>query len=191
MRTETETLTMEQLQDFDQVYKKYFNMVAATISKFRITDAAADDILQDTFIQAWQNLSSLRDPKAFRGWLVTIARNNCLKTIKKRKPTISIAGTDDLSSESEEAEIVLIADDIHASLHFEHSIELLRELIDHHKGEPRATVAKLFYLENKAIKEIMAELDMKQNTVLSHLRRFRLIVSKAMVELIEENDLVF
>lgn len=35
---------------------------------------AAEDLVQETFMRAWKALDSLRDPRAARGWLVTILR---------------------------------------------------------------------------------------------------------------------
>lgn len=177
------------LESFDELYRNYYPGVSATVRKFKFTNAAADDIIQDVFVQAWQNLSSLKDSRAFGSWLMTIARNRCLNEIRKTKKTVPVAATDSSSDESDGHELVLIADDDLASFHFEHSIHLLRELIKAHEGEPRATIAKLFYLEQLPVKDIATQLSIKQNTVLSHLRRFRLIVSKAMLQLVEEEGL--
>lgn len=177
------------IDSFEDLYKKYYRGVAATVAKFNFRNGAADDLIQDTFIQAWQSLSTLKDPKAFGGWLMTIARNKCLNEIRKTKKTVSIASTDSQDDDESTYDLVLIADDVMASVHFEQSIELLNELIKSHEGEPRATIAKMFYLEKKSVKEITETLNLKQNTVLSHLRRFRLIVSKAMVQLVEERGI--
>lgn len=176
--------------DFQTLYKKHYHAVRAVVSRFRFSDAAQDDLIQDIFIQAWQNLGSLKESAAFSGWLMTIARNRCLNEVRKTKKNVSIAMTDSVGDSDEGAmEIVLVADDEMASLHFEHSIILLRQLIELHEGDPRATVARMFYLEEKSVKDITIELSMNQNTVLSHLRRFRLIVSQAMVKLVEEKGI--
>ena len=188
LREVNKLMHSESLGSFDDLYKQYYRGVAATVAKFRFTNGTADDLIQDIFIQAWQSLSSLKETKAFGGWLMTIARNKCLNEIRKTKKTVSIAATDSLEDDGD-YEMVLIADDMMASVHFEQSISLLTELIKAHEGEPRATVARKFYLEHKSVKEICDDMDMKQNTVLSHLRRFRLIVSKAMVRLVEEKGI--
>lgn len=176
--------------DFQTLYKKHYHAVRSVVSRFRFADAAQDDLIQDIFIQAWQNIGSLKETAAFSGWLMTIARNRCLNELRKTKKNVSIAMTDSVGDADDgPLEVVLVADDETASLHFEHSIILLRQLIELHEGEPRATVARMFYLEEKAVKDIATALSMNQNTVLSHLRRFRLIVSQAMVKLVEEKGL--
>lgn len=178
-----------QLDEFEELYKNYYGGVSATVQKFNFCDGAADDLIQDIFLQAWQNLEHLKDPKAFGGWLMTIARNRCLNELRKQKKTIPIAMTDSLNELEEQQEVILIADDDFASLHFEQSIALLQELIEQHEGEPRATIARMFYLDHLSVKEISETTRLNQNTVLSHLRRFRLIVSKAMIRLVEEQGL--
>lgn len=176
--------------NFDDIYHKYYRGVAATVRRFRFTDGVADDLIQEVFIQTWKSLDTLKDLKALGGWIHTIARNICLNEIKRRKKTVPISTTDSpVEYESGQAEIVLVAEDDTANLQFEHSIKLLHELINSHNVEPRATIAKLFYLENMTVKEISEHQNINQNTVLSHLRRFRLVVSKAMVRLIEEKGI--
>ena len=67
---------------------------------------------------------------------------------ERLKKTVSISGTDHIEDgEGVPTDVVLVADDVMASVHFEQSIELLRELIEAHEGEPRATVARMFYLK--------------------------------------------
>lgn len=177
------------LESFEVLYKKYYGGVSSTVHKFHFHDGAADDLIQEVFLQAWQSLDSLKDRKAFGGWLMTIARNRCLNEIRKQKQTVPIAMTDALNELEDHHEVILIADDDLASMHFEHSIALLQELIESHQGEPRATIARMFYLDHMSVKDIGEALGLNQNTLLSHLRRFRLVVSKAMVRLIEEKGL--
>ncbi len=175
---------------FEKLYKTHFRAVRSIVASFRFQDATADDLIQDIFMQAWQNLDSLKEQAAFSGWLMTIARNRCLNEVRKTKQTVAVSGTDSQSDEdSTEHELILVANDDFASLHFEHSLVLLRELIEMHEGEPRASIARMFYLDEKPVKEICDALHLNQNTVLSHLRRFRLIVSQALVQLVEEKGL--
>jgi RNA polymerase sigma-70 factor (ECF subfamily) len=43
---------------------------------------AADDVLQDTFIQICRNLKWLRDPELFMPWAYRIASRACFKSLK-------------------------------------------------------------------------------------------------------------
>ena len=39
----------------------------------------AEEIMQDTFLKAYKNLSTLREPSQFAGWLYVIANRLCIK----------------------------------------------------------------------------------------------------------------
>lgn len=45
----------------------------------------AEDVVQDTFLAAFEGLSSLNEPSAFRGWILRIAVNKTRNTIRKKK----------------------------------------------------------------------------------------------------------
>ena len=45
----------------------------------------AEEITQDTFIQAYKKLGTLEDPNRFEGWLYVIANRRCINWIKRNK----------------------------------------------------------------------------------------------------------
>jgi RNA polymerase sigma factor (sigma-70 family) len=45
---------------------------------------AADDVVQETLLEAWQHLANLRDPARFDVWLNGICRNVCLRWLRSR-----------------------------------------------------------------------------------------------------------
>jgi RNA polymerase sigma-70 factor (ECF subfamily) len=171
-------------ESFESLYKAYYLKVAGIVYGYRFYDGAADDLIQDIFFQAWRYRDTLKQNSSFGAWIKVIARNRCLNEIRKQRPTVSIDAFD-----GEKDSISLEADDYSKSYHFEFSLSLLRDLVSDHKKEPQATVAKLFYLDHMSVKDIAEKLSMPDNTVLSHLRRFRLAISKAMLRLVEEHNL--
>lgn len=44
----------------------------------------AEDLVQETFLRAWQKRATLRDPSLLRAWLYKIATNACLDTLARR-----------------------------------------------------------------------------------------------------------
>ena len=56
-------------------------LVWRKIGDFYITE----ELTQDTFIQAYKNLGTLKDPRRFKGWLYVIANRRCLNWIKRNK----------------------------------------------------------------------------------------------------------
>jgi RNA polymerase sigma-70 factor (ECF subfamily) len=45
---------------------------------------ALDDLAQDVFLRAFRGLAALRQPVAFRAWLIGIARNRALEHLRER-----------------------------------------------------------------------------------------------------------
>ena len=39
---------------FEEIYKQYYSGVAATVHKFKFTNGAADDIIQDNLHSSWK-----------------------------------------------------------------------------------------------------------------------------------------
>jgi RNA polymerase sigma-70 factor (ECF subfamily) len=68
---------------FAELYQRYGRMVRGIlISSVGIGDA--DDVLQEVFMTAMQQLTALRDPLAFGGWLAAIARNKGVDHLRRR-----------------------------------------------------------------------------------------------------------
>src|ERR1051325_3015807 len=65
-------------QAFEALVLRYQKMISALT--FRLTGAAdeADDLTQETFIAAFQQLDSFRGDAKFSSWLYRIATNRCL-----------------------------------------------------------------------------------------------------------------
>jgi RNA polymerase sigma-70 factor (ECF subfamily) len=53
----------------------------------RVEPHEASDLLQDVFVTALRRLPELREPAAFGGWLVRIARNRAADHHRRRRPT--------------------------------------------------------------------------------------------------------
>jgi RNA polymerase sigma-70 factor (ECF subfamily) len=68
---------------FGMLVERYFR--AAYSSAYAVLGSAGDaeEIAQETFVQAWVKLHKLRDPGAVGGWIWRIARDTALKHIRK------------------------------------------------------------------------------------------------------------
>jgi RNA polymerase sigma-70 factor (ECF subfamily) len=62
---------------FAALYHRFARVVHA-IALARVRAADAGDVVQDVFLVAYERLGELRDPAAFPGWLVQIARNRAV-----------------------------------------------------------------------------------------------------------------
>ncbi len=174
---------------FEAFYKENLAMIRRLVQKYRYFDAAADDMVQDIFLLAWQKLPQLRVPSARRAWLLTLARHRCLNGLRGKRDMVSLSTIDMFGEESMAWGAVLAAPDHAESLRLQMGFELLSEVIAMHQNPERRRVAQLFYEEAMEVREIADICQMNVNTVLSHLRRFRLIAAEAMLALIEERNI--
>ncbi len=71
---------------FGELYVRYARMVHG-ILLVRVPPGDAEDLVQEVFLAAMRQLSELRTAGAFRGWLISIARNRAVDYFRHRKPS--------------------------------------------------------------------------------------------------------
>lgn len=75
-----------------ELYDRYSSIVYAVAMRVLGDTAAAEDVLQDIFMQLWRNPGAF---DASRGslapWLAVIARNRAVDTLRKRRPQDDIS----------------------------------------------------------------------------------------------------
>jgi len=69
----------------EALYRRHAEAITAAVIRMVGRDADADDIVQETFVTAFERLRSLREGAAFRSWTARIALNEVRKTLRKRK----------------------------------------------------------------------------------------------------------
>jgi RNA polymerase sigma-70 factor (ECF subfamily) len=182
---------MVENQQFKELYQTYLPHVKQRIRRYGFANFEVDDISQDIFTKIYTKIDSLKTQDALRSWILTIADNHCKTVIRDRKVTVPI---DHVPSSKDDADffgsITLVADDYGKSIKWEYTLGLIRDLIDRVRDEPRKTIVRMFYIEGKQISDIMEAVPLNRNTVVSHLRRFRLSANEALVTLLEEQDVV-
>jgi RNA polymerase sigma-70 factor (ECF subfamily) len=76
---------------FSLVVERYSSKLYWHIRRLVILHEDADDALQNTFINAWRNISDFRKESAIYTWLYTIATNEALALINKRTRNYTIS----------------------------------------------------------------------------------------------------
>jgi RNA polymerase sigma-70 factor (ECF subfamily) len=68
---------------FGLLVERYWKMVSA-LALSRVRDSAqAEDIAQESFLKAYSQLHTLRDPRRFAGWLGKITAQQCTNVIRR------------------------------------------------------------------------------------------------------------
>jgi len=83
---------------FEALYARFGRMVHGLLLA-RVPVADVDDLVQEVFLQAYQRLGDVREPRAFGGWLAAIARRRAVDYHRAARPVASltdvdVAGTD-------------------------------------------------------------------------------------------------
>ena len=67
------------------LYKQYSKAMYNIAMRFLNNKMDAEDILQESFVTAFEKLGDLTDPNAFGSWLKRIVINNCITHLRKNK----------------------------------------------------------------------------------------------------------
>ena len=158
---------------FDILVEKYQKSVHALAWR-KIGDFHyAEEITQDTFLRAYQKLSTLRNPSQFLRWLYVIANRLCLNWLRKQKPAKQMQSLEDTPMEevmkSVYGRYVLEQRETEAT---EHRFEIVKKLLEK-LPESERTVMVLHYLGEMTMKEIGKFLGVSVETIKTRLYRAR------------------
>ena len=70
---------------FAELVGRHYRRVSSIAYAITGDWAAAEDLAQETFLVAWQNLKRIRDPERFFAWLCRIARNLSRNWLRSRQ----------------------------------------------------------------------------------------------------------
>ena len=131
----------------------------------------AEEITQDTFLQVYEKLPTLKKPHQFAGWLYVIANRYCIDWMRKRK--ITTQSLEDTSmAEIENASYIHYISEQRQAETSEHRSEVVKKLLAK-LPESERTVVTLFYLGEMTAKEISKFLGVSVSTIHTRLHRAR------------------
>lgn len=151
-------------QAMETLYKTYYKDVLYVCKKLSLNDADANDIAQDTFIDAFAKLNTLNDKKKFKQWICKVANNKALNLLKHNN-VLKLDNIDDDNSFTEipdkekAAEQQVIDNEV---------ADILKNIIEKLPLEQKITVF-MFYYEDMSVKEIASAYGISENTVRSRL----------------------
>ena len=131
----------------------------------------AEELTQDTFLNAYKNLSTLKDPSQFAGWLYVIANRLCINWNQRNKSKMQSLASTPLEEieHSSYNHHVLAQREVEATERRHHLVKTLLEKLP----ESERTVITLYYLSGMKSKDIGKFLGVSVHTVTSRLRRAR------------------
>ncbi|WP_156761147.1 RNA polymerase sigma factor [Microbacterium karelineae] len=75
---------------FAVLVRRYTPMMRAYVRRILSGSADVDDVVQDTFITAWERLPGLDDPAKVKSWLMRIAGRRAVDRMRAARPSADI-----------------------------------------------------------------------------------------------------
>ncbi len=154
---------------FAELVEKYQKQVHALVWR-KIEDFhIAEEITQDTFLKAYQELGTLKKPQRFASWLYVIATNRCSTWLRKKHLRRQLLeGMDVAQPEKVTYSEHVVVENEQITIETQRDVvkKLLAKL-----GESERTVMTLHYFGEMSCTEIGAFLGVSANTIKSRLRR--------------------
>lgn len=144
-----------------EVYKLYSKSMFNTALRITGSHSDAEDVLQDAFVSAFQNLSSYREEAPFGAWLKKIVVNKSLNHVHKSKRDFMIV--DDIEEHDKAEEMIEVDEPIY-------NVEDLKKSINQLPSGFR-TVLSLYLFEGYDHKEIGEILSITESTSKSQYKR--------------------
>jgi len=151
-----------------QLYDRHSRVVYAVALRVLSDGSAAEDILQDVFIQLWRNAQAFNASRgSLAAWLVVIARNRAIDKLRKKRP------------EEEAAETVIAVDtDLENAAERNEAIEKVRTVLAGMPAEQRAALEMAFF-EGLTHVEIAGKTGQPLGTIKTRIRSGLSAVRKA------------
>ena len=146
---------------------------------------AAEDLVQETLLEAWLHKHALRDATKPSQWLSGIARNVCLRWLRKRGRDAAHlvdlrAGSDDSETLPANLEDSLADDfDIEVELERKELVELLDRAMALLPAEIRSVLVKR-YIEESPLAELADQLGTNASAVAMRLQRGKLALRRVL-----------
>lgn len=142
---------------FEFFFNEYYACLSFFAFKILKDDAAAQDVVSDSYIKLWEKREIIDKPSSVKSYLYTTVKNACIDLLRKAERVRKY-----------ESELMTISPEWeHTILHRMIEAEVLRILVASKAKLPTKAkrVFEMFYFENKSYQEIAEELDISIHTV--------------------------
>lgn len=165
-------------QAFSQLRQKYYPTIAGLIRRMMRNSDDVEDLIQETFVKAFNAITTFNHDYAFSTWLYRIASNHCIDFLrKKRLKTFSIdqpLETSDGELQYEISDSTWLPD---TDMHNKEKTALLQNAIQDLPDKYRKVI-ELRHTDELDYQEIANQLNLPLGTVKAHLFRAREMLYK-------------
>jgi RNA polymerase sigma-70 factor (ECF subfamily) len=151
-----------------ELYDRYSAVVYAVALRVLGDTMAAEDVLQEVFLQLWRNPSAFDATRGSLGaWLAVISRNRAIDALRKRKPETDI-----------EDVVVSVAPDLASEADRSRAAEKVRGLLGA-MPQPQRSVLEMAYFQGLSHSEIAIKTGEPLGTIKTRIRAGLITLRKA------------
>ena len=165
------------LSAFEELVKRYQNILYRNALCYVRQSEEAQDLVQETFLNVFQELSNLNDPAKFGSWIRTAVRNSCLNVLRSQRRAIAV---------QEEIERALSEENLDTPSAERKEMITVRELLSH-LPEESAQAFVMHYIEDVPIKSIAQQLDRSPQSIKQRLYRARHQLQQEVLKMVKDN----
>jgi RNA polymerase sigma-70 factor, ECF subfamily len=146
-------------QAMAQLYERYSPIVYSVALRVLGDTAAAEDILQEVFMQLWRNPDVFDASRgSLPGWLAVIARNRAIDSLRKRRPETNISEV-----------IVSIEPDLASGAEWSRALEKIRSALAS-MSSPQRSALEMAFFEGLTHTEIATKTGEPLGTIKTRIR---------------------
>ena len=160
---------------FEWLYQQTYREKYYIALKYMKNAEDANDVIQDSYIRAWEKLDTLDNAFKFPGWLGMIVANTAINALNKKRPM----NFSQLEGESDEGDVweydpedARIENQPELAYTDAERSAILKEMVDSLSDEQRMCVM-MHYIEEIPIKDIAAQMNCSEGTIKSRLNYAR------------------
>ena len=155
---------------FAELMREYYPLVYTIVIRIVNNPHDVEEVVQDTFLNAYRGLAQLEDSAKFKSWLAEIARNCARQWIRKQK--INTVSLDEVGEH-----ILQVQDSPDERLTRLEQRELIRQTMETLPQKDR-DIARAFYLEGASYNELTSTHGLSDKAISFRLSRARRQLSK-------------
>ena len=151
---------------YEYFLDRYGQQVFVLIDRIVACQEDAEELTQDVFLKAFQQLSSFKAESSFSTWIYRIATNTALSVVRKKKDEVVRLEDSAFANLSDSQVDEALEDDS------EEQLQRLQRAMEQLDADERALIS-LYYMEEKPLVEVAFILGLTEANVKTKLYRLR------------------
>ena len=153
-------------EQYEYFLDRYGQQVFVLVDRIVSCQEDAEELTQDVFLKAFQQLSSFKAESSFSTWIYRIATNLAISTVRKKRNDV-LRLDDSVFANLSDTQVDEALED-----ESEEQMERLQQAMNQLEADERALIT-LYYLEEKPLAEVAFILGMTEGNAKVKLHRIR------------------